>query len=220
MGDVIIRHANYGIELVDELTDGPLVGQSLVTFTPVGPLVASSGPVVFTVGRSRWVFEDLGQNVVFSIHADHYIGRVLETDADLPAVPPDDAPGVLAEVSLKPGPGYPFPPTLTRGVGQVRLHADVDPTEPVVVGAKVTITPMHGASPGANFETYTDQSGQYAVWFLPDSSLDPPWATGFDAEAEATVDIGGVPTLVTGSITVPALLRQTFNGAETIYLEE
>jgi len=218
MGDVIIRHANYGLELVDELTNGPLVSTSSVSFEPVGPLVPGSGPTVFTVGDSRWVYENLEQDVTFAVSADHYLSRELETGTDLPAVPGDDVAGVLASVSMKPAPGYPFPPSLTRAIGSVRLAAAVDATKPPIPGAEVTITPMHDLASGTDFVTFSDDSGQYAVWFLPDPSQSPPWATGFTASAQATVDIGGTPTLVTGNISLQTLILQTSNGAETIYL--
>src|SRR5262245_52970108 len=46
---ILIRHASYGIELVDALTGGPLFGDSAVT--------VDSGVEPFVIAGSRWIFE-------------------------------------------------------------------------------------------------------------------------------------------------------------------
>ena len=57
--DVIVRRVSYGIELVDEFTEGELVGTSrILAVRAVAPGDEVSG-VQFLVGRSRWVFENL-----------------------------------------------------------------------------------------------------------------------------------------------------------------
>lgn len=223
-GDTIVRHASYGLELVDALTGGPLIGKSSVTLQMIAPSPPASvpvEPVVFLVNRSRWVVEDLEQEVTFDIGADFYLSEAPTTGDDLPPVPPADLPGTLVTVILLPRTGYPFPRALTRAVGAVRLDASIDPTEPLVPDAVVTITPIHSESPpveGDLFVTRTADDGQYAVWFQPDPMLEPATAIAFDATAVATVVVGGSPMTLTGSVTNQPLVQQEFNGAQTIYL--
>ncbi len=218
MPDVVVRHANYGLELVDELTGTALLGSSRVSYSLVGAPVPSAGPVVFELGNARWVFEDLAQDVVFQIQTEHYLPRQLQTGLDLPAVPTSLVPGVFAPVALQPRAGYPFPPSLTRAIGSIKLDASLDPLKSPVVGAQVVVTPKHGASPAATYTTFTDEGGQYVVWFEPDPTLTPAWSTSFDVAATAVVDIGGVPTPVAGNITAQPIVLQTFNGADIIYM--
>jgi hypothetical protein len=218
--DLVVRHASYGLELVDKLTGAPLLGASAVTIT--NPPASPNQPISFLVNRSRWVFENLDGDVTFAITADFYLSEVKTTGSTLPSVPPADQPGILVAVELRPRAGYPFPRALTRAVGAVRLHESLDPAERLVPGATVTVTPVHSELPpvvGPVFQTLTGEDGQYAVWFLPQPALMPPNATSFDVVAQAIVDIAGIPTPVSGSISDQPLIPQTFNGAETIYLE-
>jgi hypothetical protein len=223
-GDTIVRHANYGLELVDALTGEALIGRNAVTLREIDlspPMPAPVEPVVFLVNRSRWVMENLDHDVLFEISADYYLGEELAAGVDLPPVPPSDLPGTLVTVSLKPRTGYPFPRALTRAVGAVRVDPSLDPTTPLVPGAQVSITPIHSESPpveGDVFETRTADDGQYAVWFQPDPALEPATAVAFDATAVATVVVGGSPMALTGSVTNQPLVQQEFNGAQTIYL--
>jgi hypothetical protein len=209
MPDLVVRHANYGLDLIDELTEQPLIGPSNVTFEFVGT-PPTKEPTVFMVDRSRWVFEDLTDEVVFSIRAQFYLPQELETGTtELPSVPASNVPGVLAPVRLKPKTGYPFPPTLTRAIGSVRLLSD----NSLVRNAEVLITPIHDGTPEPTPlpATFTAEDGQYVMWFQPDADSTPPWATEFSATATATVDILGVPTVVTGSIGPQPLRQQTIN---------
>jgi len=196
MSETLIRHANYGLELADRLTGLALVGASdvVVNSAPGEPI-----PAYFKVNASRWVFEDLGSSVSFKVTADFYLEQDLTPGSGgLPAVPSSSMLGLLVPIEMTPKASYPFPRTLTRAVGQALLHSSLDVARPPVAGAAVTITPKHAAINGPIFATLTDQNGQYAAWFLPDPSLDPPFATSFDVAITATVDIGGVPTAVSG----------------------
>jgi hypothetical protein len=220
-GDSVVRRASYGLELVDELTQGELVGTSQVSFDPVAPPLAGSAPLSFLVNRSRWVFENLDADVVFSIAADHYLPVSVQTGGSIPGVPNADDAGVLATVTLRPRTGYPFAPSLTRVVGEVRVSAAIDPLRSLVFDAQVTITPLHADSAvpeGPDLVTKTADDGQYVMWFLPDLSKEPPTATAYRATATAIVNVGGVPTPLTGSIPDQTLVFQTFNGAPPIYL--
>jgi hypothetical protein len=120
---------------------------------------------------------------------------------------------------MVPRTGYPFPSSLTRVTGSVHVDPGLDPTSPPVINASLTITPTYSLSPlvqGPAVFTFTADDGQYVMWFLPDITKDPPTPIAFDAHAEATVDIGGVPTFVQGDITNQPLAFQTSNGADTI----
>jgi hypothetical protein len=217
MPDLIVRHANYGLDLIDELTEAPLIGPSNVTFEFVST-VPTLEPTVFMVDRSRWVFEDLTEDVVFSITAQFYLSREVQTGVGpFPAVPDSAQSGVLAPVRLTPRTGYPFPPTLTRAIGSVRLASDNRP----IPNAEVVITPIHAGLPEPTPlpPTYTTEDGQYVMWFQP-GDFDPPWATEFSATASATVEITpGVFTPVSGSIGPQPLRQQTINNvADAILL--
>jgi len=214
---MVVRRANYGLELTDRLTGSALVGGSdvVVDSAPGEPV-----PTYFKVNASRWVFEDLGTSVSFKVMSDFYLGQdLVPGSGGLPAVPSSSMLGLLVPIEMTPKASYPFPRTLTRAVGQALLDSSLDVTTPPVAGAAVTITPKHDTTDGPTFETLTDENGQYAAWFLPDPSLDPPFATSFDVDITATVDIGGVPTAVSGSATGVAIVQQDFNGVSTIYLE-
>lgn len=223
--DNLVRHANYGLQLIDELTGAALVGSSAVSVNPASPPPPPS-PIettTFPVDGSRWVFEDLVGEVLFDVTAEFYLGQTLETGVDIDPVPPDDEPGVLVEVHMLPRTGYPFPPALTRAVGAVRLDATVDPDQPLVPNAAITVTPIHSESPrveGTPFQTFTADDGQYAVWFLPEPMLEPPSPIAFDVSAMADVVVGGVHKHVEGEIFDQPLVAQSFNGAETILLVE
>ncbi|MCA9631118.1 MAG: hypothetical protein KC766_25825 [Myxococcales bacterium] len=216
MSETVIRHANYGLELTDRLTGVSLLGGSAVA---VESAAGDPVPTSFKVNASRWVFEDLGTSVTFHVSSDFYLERdLVPGSSGLPSVPSTSSLGVLVPIEMTPKASYPFPRTLTRAIGQALLDSSLDVTTPPVPGAAVTITPKHDTFDGPLFGTLTDENGQYAAWFLPDPSLDPPYATAFDVSITATVDIGGTPTLVSGSLTGVPLLQQDFTGVSAVYL--
>jgi hypothetical protein len=209
--ETISRRANYGLELVDALTQQALVGASRViaerASTPGAPVSGMS----FLVNRSRWVFEGLDGEAVFQIDADHYLPATVTTGAGFPSVPLTGA-GVLVTVPLRPRSGYPFPPGLTRVIGSVVF--DGEPVE----GAQVDVFPIFSLSPLVEASVpvtfFTADDGQYVAWFLPDASQDPPTAVAFRANASA--DIDGTPRL--GSIGATPLRLQTVNTVPRIEL--
>ncbi len=169
---IILRHASYGLDLIDALTGGPLVGQSSVTH--VGGDVEP-----FLLNESRWAFEGIAAgSATFDVRANYYLPRQVTTTDLGVSVPADTVPGALVRVLMMPRTGYPFPTTLTRVVGQVRLDPSIDPATPDVEGATVTITPRHHGTSAtvdeADVIIETTEDGQYTLWFHPDPSLDPP----------------------------------------------
>ena len=218
--DVVTRSANYGLELVDGLTDGPLLGRSTVveTTTHLTP---------YRVNASRWVWEGLRARVpaTFVITADHYVPRTVTTGATDPNPPASGVPGYLARVRMWPRTGYPFSPTLTRVVGLVRFATSVDPTSPPVPAAAVTFTAVHlsgGSStsdPAVVVQTADD--GQYTFWFHPivpptgTPPPDPPLANQVAVTATAT-DASGV--VRTGSLAQFAVTPNDVTYAQTILL--
>lgn len=206
---ILIRHASYGIELVDALTGGPLVGTSTVT--------VDSGVEPFLVGSSRWVFEDLPEGpATFTITAQGYMPLVVLA-ADLGSdVPAASAPGFLARVVMTPRTGYPFPTTLTRIVGQVFLDSSVDPATPPVAGAVVTITPRHRSGPTTfvddpDVTLLTTEEGQYTYWFFPDPDQDPPLVNELVVSAHTE-------TLGAGPITVEPIHPHAVTDVPAIHL--
>jgi hypothetical protein len=207
---VIVRHASYGLELVDALTGGPLLGRSAV-------VLASGDVEPFLANASRWVFEDLPAGAAtFSIEADLYVPRQLTTGTlALPySVPPATSPGALVRVLMMPRTGYPFPPTLTRVVGQVRLDPSVDPASPPVAGAEVAITPRHNDGTTTvddpDITVYTTEDGQYTLWFVADPDRNPPIAN----ELVATASAGGYG----GSLSTQTLIPNKVTSADPIFL--
>jgi hypothetical protein len=196
--------ASYGLELVDGLTGGPLLGSSSVRArgTDVKP---------FLVRASRWVFEGLAPpKAVFEIEADSYVPRVLTTgSAELPDAVADKAPAVLARVMMMPRTGYPFPPTLTRVVGQVRRAGTLAPIE----GLTVTVTARHddvvkGTSvTGASAQVVTTDDGQYTFWFFADPAKTPHHPSHVVAAASGAVNGPlALPLLPHRVTAIPALL--------------
>jgi hypothetical protein len=168
--DIVVRAANYGLQLVDALTLGPIVGSSAV-------VELSSGMVPYLADDSRWVFTALpAAPATFQITADFYVPQTLKTGGLILPDPVTGGPGFLATVTMMPRTGYPFPPTLTRVVAQVRLGAGVDPTKPPVPNAVVTLIPLHGATPDLPVTLATTDDGQFTYWFLPEQSMTPPVA--------------------------------------------
>jgi hypothetical protein len=176
--DVVVQGASYGLELVDALTGGPLLGPSTVVET-------SSGTVPHLVNASRWVFATLpAAPATFAINADFYVGQTVTTGGTLPN-PKATGPGYLATVTMMPRTGYPFPLTLTRVLGRV-THASLP-----VPGATVTLSPAHYQNPqtvvdGDVIVTTTDD-GQYTYWFLPQLSEVPPIANQLTGTVSATI---------------------------------
>jgi hypothetical protein len=159
--DVVVEPTSFGLELVDALTGRPLLGRSAV--------VETTGLVTpYLVNASRWVFTGLPATAAtFVITAQHYVTRTVVTPADFPN-PTTTGPGYLATVAMMPRTGYPFPPTLTRVVGLVKLGASIDLNTPPVPNVPVVLTPMHAASPDDSPVTVmTTDDGQYTFWFLP-----------------------------------------------------
>lgn len=218
--DVVLQRASYGLELVDALTGGPLVGRSTV-------VVTSTQATPYLVNASRWVFSTLLPTppplvippATFVITADFYVGQTVTTgptgnvlpDGTMLVLPNPTAggPGYLATIPMMPRTGYPFSPTLTRVVGLVQYGSAPVPN------AAVTLTPVpQPATPTAVTVTTTDD-GQYTYWFLPRflPQLEgkppvletPPIANQLTGSVSATV--GG--TLRTGSL---ALLNLVLNG--------
>jgi len=182
---VIVTNSSYALELVDALTGGSLFGHSAVTET-------NSGVTPYRVNASRWVFEGLpsGATANFEITARHYVPQTVTTGGTLPD-PQDGQPGFLAVVTMMPRTGYPFPASLTRVVGLVRLDSAVDAASPAVPQAAVTLTPGHQAGGTVNdppVTVTTTEDGQYTFWFLPQLTDDPPIANRLSATATATVN--------------------------------
>jgi hypothetical protein len=203
--EVIVSAANYGLELTDALTGGPLIGASTVVET-------MSNIQPYLVNASRWVFEGLPANVPanFVITADFYVPQTIPTgNASFPN-PQIGVPGFLASVPMIPRSGYPFPGTLTRVLGLVRLDPSIDPLSSPVPNATVTLTPVHqvGASSVDDppVVVITTDDGQYTYWFLPEIGQTPPIANQLGISVTATVN--GVPR----SGNLPSLLTLSPNG--------
>jgi hypothetical protein len=181
---VITQTARYGLELVDGLTGGPLVGWSSVVET------SGHHPAPYRVNASRWVLDrpqprhphvvhPVPGPATFVITAQHYVPRTVTTGTTFPNPPPRGVPGYLARIHLWPRTGYPFPATLTRVVGLVRFADRVDPNKPPVPLAAVTFTAVHQppppAPPGptpsptdaAPITIQTTDDGQYTFWLFP-----------------------------------------------------
>jgi hypothetical protein len=173
--DVAVQPVTYGLELVDALTGGPLVGWSAAVDT-------TSQVVPYLVNASRWVFEGLPPAIpiTFAISAHFYVPQTVTTGIALPN-PTKTGPGYLATITMMPRTGYPFPPTLTRVIGLVRLGASVDVNTPTVTNATVTLQPIHSAPPAPPVNdnqviVATTDDGQFTFWFLPQYLEDPPIA--------------------------------------------
>ena len=214
-GEPIVRSASLGLELVDELSNGSLVGTSSVTVSQISIPGLILTPTTFLVGRSRWVFENLSptDEVELAIQADGYFSETLETNQTVPTladpggitVPSVAAPPSLVQVRLRPRTGYAFPGSLTRVAGSVLL-AGVP-----VVGASVAVTPRFvdpsdptATIPGTPFNTLTSDDGQFVAWLFPDITQENPTPVAFDV----AVTSGGH----TGSLSDQPLVPQTVNG--------
>jgi hypothetical protein len=220
MDELVIRRVSYGLELVDQLTQGPLVGASRVSFEVTGTW-SGPEPTLYRVNRSRWVFEEDLQggafSVVFTVEADFYQTQIITVlDANLT--------GTIQKVEMVPVVGYPFTRALTRVIGLARHSsgipvpgAQVDFTQHFVIAGSDPPTFIGG--PALDYTTFTDESGQYVAWFTPEALSDPnarPTAARFDATATGTVDLGSGPVSVTGSISDQDLIAETLNNADII----
>lgn len=218
MDELLSRRVTFGLELVDALTGGSLVGTSRVSFTLTGPPVPGPDVVSYLVGRSRWVFEELRTDVTFTIESQFYHTETV-------AVPAASLDGSIQTVLLRPRTGYQFPTALTRVVGLVRLISGVP-----APGANVQVFPLHFVAAtssfiaGAVIETQTTEDGQYVVWFTPESGLSVPTAQAtasrFNANATASFTIGGTPKNFSGSIVNQELLRDQLNSADILDMIE
>jgi hypothetical protein len=179
--DVLGQQPSYGLELVDAITGGPLVGPSHVVET-------SGIGLAFRARPSCWVFEGLSTTMPanFKIEALHYIAQQITTDGVTYPNPTAGVASNVVQVTMMPRTGYPFSPTLTRVVGLVRVDPASNPASPVVVGAVATITPIHYYQPptppppapqvppppvivpDTPFSVPTTDDGQYTAWFFPD----------------------------------------------------
>jgi hypothetical protein len=215
VGETIVRQASLGLELVDELTDDSLVGDSHVGVFRTAVPDQELTPTTFLVGRSRWVFENLGtsEELRLVVDADRYFSEVLETGQTVPtladpagvAIPSVAVPGGFVRVRLRPRTGYPFTSGFTLVVGSVLF--DGAP----VTGADVTVTPLFqvgttpgNTTPGTPFVTLTADDGQFVAWLFPDITQDNTAPVAFDV----TVTSGAL----TGSVLNQALVPQTVNG--------
>ena len=215
-GEPIARSATLGLELIDELTNGSLVGTSSVIVSLVSVPARVLTPTMFLVGRSRWVFENLSptDEVQLAIQADTYFAETLETNQTVPTladpggitVPSVAAPPSLVQVRLRPRTGYPFQGALTRVTGSVLL-AGVP-----VSGAEVALTPRYQdpvdptiSDPGTPvFNTLTSDDGQFVAWLFPNIDQDHPTPVAFDVVVTSGAH--------TGSLTNQPLVPQTANG--------
>jgi hypothetical protein len=179
--DVVVQGACYGLELIDALTGGPLLGSSAVVET-------SSQTTPYLVNASRWVFSTLPVTpATFVITADLYVGQTLMTGGALPN-PTASGPGYLATIMMMPRTGYPFPATLTRVVGLVQYASAP------VADAAVVLTPEHQSGttfPDPAVTVTTTGDGQFTYWFLPQLGETPPVANQLTGTVSAT--IGGSP---------------------------
>ena len=223
MDELVIRRVSYGLELVDQLTDKPLIGASRVSFevTPTGLGFSGPAPILYRSGSSRWAFEsDLkGEfTVVFTIEADFYQTQIRTVLAA-------DLVGTIVKVEMVPVVGYQFPQALTRVIGIARTPSGVPvPNAEVVftqyfVLTPVTDPPVFVGGPPLDYQTFTDASGQYVAWFVPEDLTNPaarPTAAQFDATASGEVDLGDGPVSVSGTITGQDLVAERLNKCEFI----
>jgi hypothetical protein len=219
LGETFVLQASLGLELVDELTADSLVGASHVTVFRATVPDQELQPTSFLVGRSRWVFENLGdaEEIRIDVDSDFYFSEVIETGqtaftlADPGGVP---IPSLLTDATrfvtlrLRPRTGYPFPSALTRIVGSVLLKGSPVPDADVQVTARYRIAagsdnsaPAPGEPP---FETRTGDDGQFVAWLFPNVDQDFPAAIAFDATAT-------VPGH-TGTVLDQPVVPQTVNG--------
>jgi hypothetical protein len=208
--EVLLPATYYGLELIDAITQGSLIGRSAVTET-------SSGIMPFLVNRARWVFANLPPSVAtFVITAPFYVEQTVTTGGSIPN-PPASGAGFLLSVQMMPRTGYPFSPTLTRVVGLVRLAASVNPTSPIVPNATVTLQPSH-YDPVGGTTTFdppvtvpTTDDGQFTYWFLPMLTETPAIAN----QLTGTVADGSGHT---GIIPLISFLPNGVTYAPTVYI--
>src|SRR4051794_29631123 len=103
-GETILRVASLGVELLDELPRDALLGVGRVGGFRASAPDQALAPTAFLVGRSRWVFENLGtsEEVRLVVDSDNYFSETLETGQtvatladpagiDIPSLAADDA---------------------------------------------------------------------------------------------------------------------------------
>jgi len=199
-GEFIAQVASLGVELIDELTGGALLGASEITVFRAAVPGQPIEPTQYLVGQSRWVFENLTEEVRLVIDATGYLSETLVTgQTATPLVgPPLPVPAVAAgpgyvQLTLRPRTGYPFSPAMTRVVGVV-LQGGAP-----LVGATVALTPRFGASVAASvavpppFVTLTADDGQFVVWLFPNINQEPPTAVSFDVAVNGATVITNQP---------------------------
>lgn len=217
MNELIIRRVSCGLELVDQVTRGSIIGASRVSVQSTGPYVPGPEIVVYRINRSRWIFEELRTDATIVVEAEHYHAESVPVTAAV-------LNGTMLQVQMRPRAGYPFPTALTRVIGSVR-----SPSGAPVAGAVVQIFPFHLVPETSSFvsgtmiTTRTTADGQYVMWFEPREGLEPAaraTASRFNATATATLELGGVPTHFEGSIADQDLVLQTSNEADIIEMTE
>ena len=215
-GELIVQSASLGLALIDELTNGSLVGVSNVVVSLASAPETVLTPTMFLVGRSRWAFENLSptDEVRLAIQADGYLSETLATNQTIPTladpggvtVPSVAGPPSLVQVRLRPRTGYQFQGALTRIAGSVLL-AGVP-----VTGALVAVTPRYQdpsnpaiSDPGTPvFNTLTADDGQFVAWLFPNIAQDHPTPVAFDVAVTSGAH--------SGSLTDQPLVLQTVNG--------
>jgi len=199
MIEVVERRARVGLELVDAITGGPIIGASRV-------VVGGADIDVRRANRARWLVENVSLPLMtFVVDAEHYVTETIDV-----MTPPEADPGVLVEVVLTPRTGYPFAASLTRVVGQVVIDATGLPAS----GADVTVTPARGGSPGTPLATRSTDDGQYVMWFLPDPAASPPIADRYRVDAQ--LPDGGIT--LSGSLSLRPLQAGRRNDAPVLRL--
>jgi hypothetical protein len=200
--ETVERHACLGVDLVDALTGGPVVGGSRV-------VAVGQDADAIRANRSRWFFETaLAPSTDLSIVADYYVP---ETRAV--TVPPPTEPGALVEVRLLPRTGYPFGLGVTRVVGSVVFDIGGAPA----IGAIATVQPLHtGSGTEPAVVTRTTDDGQYVMWFAPLNGATPPLADAYSVSVQ--IDVGG--TMFAGALPAAPLAANRVNHAPVVRLEE
>jgi hypothetical protein len=199
--DVVVQGACYGLELVDALTGGPLLGWNAAVET-------STQTKPYRVNASRWVFTMLpAAPVEFAITAELYVGQTVSTGGTLPN-PTASGPGYLATIMMMPRTGYPFSPTLTRVVGLVEYASAP------VAGATVDLIPTHQGSPDSTVTVMTTDDGQFTYWFLPQLGKTPAIADQLTGTVSATIN----GTSRTGTVSQTTLVPNSVSYALIITL--
>lgn len=163
--DSFTHECSMAVQLTDSLTEGAPVGDPTLTVTnaEVEPVRNPSGYRVFVD------LEDESTTLDLRVESDAYlVAEQSETPSSLPA----DDPRV--EITLEPGPGYPF------GGGETLVRGSVEDGDEPVAGADVAYVEGEAT-------TRTDGRGDFALPFepLPDADI------GTDDEGNRALKPGG-----------------------------